>query len=145
MRHSVHMRIVRLAVVLLLASACAVGCAADGDSEEKPEGSAQEQFCDAFREFYERSSANAGAKDSEVVASMKAFAAKASKLEMPEEMSTDAQLGLATWIDLMNDVPDDANQAEVTALGEDLSDKQLAQLDAYHLYSNATCLSTGTS
>ena len=142
MRQAEHMKIARLATGLLLAGAFAVGCSPDADTPEEPEPSAQELFCEAFSDFYDRSSQNASATDAEVVASMKAFAAEASELEIPETMSTEAKLGLATWIDLMNDVPDDASQADVAALGERLSAKQNENLDAYYLYSNATCLST---
>lgn len=145
MRQSLHMRIVRLAAALFLAGACALGCAAGGDTEEKPEPSAQEQFCEAFREYYERSSQNSGSTDAEVISSMKAFAKQASELEMPEEMSAKARLGLATWIDLINEIDDDASQDEVSALGDGLSAKQLDQLDSYYLYSNATCLSTNSN
>lgn len=139
MRHSVPMRLFRLGVTLLLAGVCVVGCASE--AEKEPEASAEELFCAAFRDYYERSSEAGGQQDAEVVASMKAFAEEASSIEPPESMSSDAKAGLATWLTLMEDVPDDATQEDVAALGQDLSAKQVEQLDAYYLYSNARCLS----
>lgn len=139
MRHSVRMRLLRLTTGLLLVGAFAVGCA---DTEQEPEEpTAEERYCEAFRAYYERSSASEGQEDAEVIASMKTFAAEASELELPETMSADAQAGLRTWIELIDEVPDDASQDEVAALSADLSATQVEQLDAYYLYSNARCLS----
>lgn len=138
MRHSVHMRYLRGTVGLLLAGALAVGCSAE---EEPEEPSAEERYCAAFRDYYERSSDGGDKHDAEVVASMKTFAAEAAALELPDTMSADAQAGLKAWIDLIDEVPANASQDEVAALGQDLSAEQVEQLDAYYLYSNARCLS----
>ncbi|MBE7324555.1 hypothetical protein IEQ44_07815 [Nocardioides sp. Y6] len=132
------MRFLGLGVGLLLSAACLVGCA---EKEEPEQPSAEEVFCEAFRDYYERSSTNDQKDDAEVVASMKAFAAEAAQLEIPESMSQEASTGLQTWIQLMAKVPDDATQADVAALSNDLTAEQVEQLDAYYLYSNARCLS----
>lgn len=137
-RHPVRMRIVRLAAVLLVAGATLVGCS---DSEKEPEPSAQEEFCTAYRDFYEQSQSNQDASETEVVARMKGFATKLDGLEVPEEMSADAQKGLETWIDLMSDLPDDATEADVIALDQELSEQETGWLETYYLYSNAICLS----
>lgn len=139
MRHPVRMRFLGLSLSLLLAAACLVGCA---EEEEPEKPSAEEVYCDAFREYYERSSTNAEKDDSEVVASMKTFATDAAQLELPESMSSEARAGLQTWISLMAKVPDDATQDDVAELSQDLTPEQVEQLDAYYLYSNARCLST---
>ncbi|QCX26170.1 hypothetical protein [Nocardioides jishulii] len=132
------MRFVRLAAALVIAGAFVVGC---GNDDKEPEASPEEKFCSAFRDYYERSEKNAGEADSVIVASMKSFADEASELTLPDSMSADAKAGLKTWIALIADVPDDASQAEVAALGQDLSRKQVDQLDEYYLYANAKCLS----
>lgn len=132
------MRLFRLAAGLLVAGAFAVGCA---EEEKKPAPSAEELYCDAFRDYYERSSSSESQADSEVVASMKVFADEASDLEPPENMSKAARAGLRTWVKMIQKVPDDATQEEVVALSQKLSAKQVEQLDAYYLYSNARCLS----
>ncbi|GGD09835.1 hypothetical protein [Nocardioides daphniae] len=135
------MRFVRLAAALLLAGAVAVGC---GNGDAEPEATAEEKFCAAFRDYYERSEKNAGEKDAVIVASMKEFAEEADGLTPPKSMSSDAKAGLQAWIDLIADVPDDASQAEVAELSQKLSPKQIEQLDAYYLYANARCLSAAT-
>lgn len=132
------MRLFRLAAGLLVAGAFAVGCA---EEEKEPKPSAEELYCDAFRDYYERSSNSEAQKDSEVVASMKVFADQASDLEPPENMSKAARAGLRTWVEMIQKVPDDATQEDVVALSQQLSPKQVEQLDAYYLYSNARCLS----
>lgn len=142
MRHSVPMGFLRLATGLLLVGALAVGCAAE---EEPEQPSAEELYCQAFRDYYERTSTGGDQGDAEVIASMKIFAAEASRLDLPDSMSADAQAGLRTWIALIDEVPDDATQADVAALGQDLSAEQVEQLDAYYLYSNARCLSANSN
>ena len=136
------MRLIRLVTALALVGAVVVGCSSDEQPQPEPkQPSAEELYCEAFRDYYERSSRNAEKDDAEVIASMKTFASEASRLEIPESMSAEVRAGLATWISLIDEVPADANQGQVAALEQNLSPRQVKQLDAWNLCSNARCLS----
>lgn len=132
------MKIVRLAATLLIVGVALVGC---GSDEEKPEPTAQEKFCAAYRDFYEQSSKNPEASETEVVSRMKEFAATLDDLEPPAEMSEEAKTGMQTWIELIGDLPDDATQGDVVSLDSELSKKENAALRAYNDFGNVFCLS----
>lgn len=132
------MKIVRLAAALLIVGAALVGCGAD---KAEAEPTAQEEFCSAYRDFYDQSSANPDASESEVIARMKGFAATLEDLEAPPEMSDEAKEGMATWIELIGDLPDDATQNDVVTLDAQLSKKKSAALRAYNDFGNVVCLS----
>ncbi|WP_110240354.1 hypothetical protein [Nocardioides gilvus] len=136
------MKIVRLAATLLIVGVALVGCGAD---EEEPEPSAQDKFCAAYRDFYEQSSRDPGASDTEVVSRMKEFAATLDDLEPPEEMSGEAKKGMAIWIEMIGDLPDDASQDDVVSLNTELSKKESSRLRSYNDFGNVVCLSNGAS
>jgi len=136
------MKIVRLAATLLIVGVALVGC---GSDEEKPEPTAQEKFCAAYRDFYEQSSKKPEASETEVVSRMKDFADTLDDLEAPEEMSKEAKKGMETWIELIGDLPDDATQADVIAQNSELSKKKAAWLRAYSDFGNVFCLSNAAA
>lgn len=138
MRHSEPMKTVRLAATLLIAGVALVGC---GSDEAEPEPSAQEKFCVAYRDFYDQSSNNPDASETEVISRMKSFAATLENLEAPSEMSDEARKGMDTWIEMIGDLPDGATQDDVVALDTQLSRKKSSALRAYNDFGNVVCLS----
>lgn len=135
MVHSVPMRLVRVLAVLAC-TALVSACGGNGSS-----ASAQEQFCSEYRAFYKATKADQGTDEAATVRRMKDFATTLADLDAPEQMSKEAANGLDRLVSMFEGLDDNASQADVIALENDMSKSEIAELDAFYLYSNKTCIS----
>lgn len=140
MVHSLPMRLVRVLAVLACTAALVSAC---GDGE--PSASAQEKFCSEYRSFYKETKADQGTDEAATVRRMKDFATTLADLDVPEQMSKEAASGLDSLVSMFKGLDANATQADVIALEKGMSKPEIADLDAFYLYSNKTCISGDVS
>jgi len=128
-----------LPLAVVLVGSLALGCGAEED--EPAEVSTQQRYCDAYRDFFdERADQGSNASDTEVVATLKEWGRQSTEIGIPDDMGEEARAGHDIWSDLIAQVDDDADRAEVEALEAGLSRKQLGMVEEFFAYNDGTCL-----
>ncbi|WP_110180918.1 hypothetical protein [Nocardioides solisilvae] len=131
-------RLVRRLCAVLLVTAAATAC---GGEEETAGPSVEDRYCEAYQEFFaERAEHDMETTDAEVVATLKEWGTDLVEIGAPESMPEGARRGHATWSRLISEVDDDAEQADVVALEAELTERQMAEVEEFFAYNDATCL-----
>lgn len=124
------------AATLLLVAGSALGC---GGSEATSETS-QQDYCDAYNAYFDAMvDLGLDASDAEVVEQIKSWGEDLEELGPPEGMPEDARAGRATMLELIDQIDEDSTEEEVTAMTEDLTTEEQAQVSAYEEYNESAC------
>lgn len=125
---------------VVLTAGVLAGCGDEPAAETDPGPTRVEAYCLAYSEYFqERAALGPQAKDSEVIASMKGWAADLEGLEPPEEMSADALAGREKWLELVGQIDEDDTQEDVVALEQELSQQDMSQVQAFFSFNDEAC------
>ena len=142
-------RISLLAALVLLLGFLA-GCGNDsssGASDEAagdggaPTNASVEEFCGAFIDMIqEAGTGGADMSDADAVALAKKLANKLQEVGTPEDMPADARKGFELALQKINDLPDDATQAEMEAANAELTEEEKGYQKALSDYITEKCM-----
>lgn len=122
---------------LALAFGGLTGCG--GGDDGPPADASKDDFCANFQALDDDL---ADVEDADVPGAIKIIKDAISKIEetgTPEGIPDGARDGLQTTIDHINDLDDDASQADLDEVGESLSDTEQKNSDAFDDYLEKTC------
>lgn len=136
-----------IAASLVLVAGTVAGCGGDSSSSQDkaapsgpPTAASVSEFCGTFKTIGEDvAKLGKDAKDAEIVAALKKAGTSLDDTGTPKDISKDARAGYELTVKLISDLPDDATQAEVTKLGQNLSETQKKQQGAFNDYVSKTC------
>lgn len=120
---------------LALVAATAVGCGGG-----PPDDASTKDFCRNYEDFSKAlMELGQDAEDAEFVKTLKEAGAKFEETGTPEDATEEERAGYEVFIQLIEDVKDDASQEDLTKLEKDLSKDEQEQLDAFTAYVSETC------
>ena len=124
--------IASLALVLTGVSGC-------GDDGPPTDASATE-FCDTLGSFAEEAGALGEDPDpADMVDVLKSAGDEMAETGTPEDMPDDARAGFELVLDAIEELDDGASVEEIQGLGEDLSESEQKESDAFDKYLDETC------
>jgi len=118
------------------------GCGGDEESAAPAEQASKSEFCDAFNELLEGAST---ASHDDIAAQIKAVKEGAARLEevgAPAEMPDDAQHGFEVFVDAIQEIDDDAELADLDAVGDGMSAADEKDGEAYVTWAQTNCAPT---
>lgn len=138
------MKLALRAVGLMLVAGAAVGCGGGGNSPDEasapPDNASTQDFCKNYQDFSKAlMELGQDAEDAEFVKALKTAGAKFEETGTPEDATEGERAGYEVFIQLIEDVEDDASQKDLAQLEKDLSKEQQEQLDAFTAYVSETC------
>lgn len=139
------MKLALTAASLLLVAGGAVACGSDDDSSASDSGggTSTEEFCSAFGDFA-TSSFSGGISDPEaLVKQLKEGADELEDVGTPDDMPDRAREGLEVVLDAIDDLPDDADQADLAKIDEQLSDEDEAKGEEFSTWASDNCPDLG--
>ena len=127
-----------LAASLVLVGASAVACGGGGSSGA-PTDASEKDFCEGYQSLFSDMSGMTEASDKEIIAKIKDWGTTMQDTGTPEDISDDARAGFETTMKLIDDLDEDAKQADFEKLDDDLTKDETAQVDAFDTYTTDTC------
>jgi hypothetical protein len=130
---------------LALAASLALSLGACSDDEggsgsEAPANASKEEFCGAFNDLFDDVLAKASTDDSAAaVRALKKWAADIGEIGTPAEMPDDARNGFEVFVDQTRDLDEDATLADLEKFGEDVSDSDRADAEAFSDWTQDNC------
>lgn len=133
---------------LVLVAATALGCGGDGGGDEAseaettgaPENASTEEFCQNFTDFNTAvMQLGQDAKPTELIAALKDAGVKFEETGTPEGATTEQRAGFEVFVDMINDVDEDATEEELSKLESNLSAEEQEQLESFTTYVGETC------
>lgn len=130
-----------LALVALVPSLA--GCSGEGDdsaSSDPSSDASSEEFCAAFNGLFDEVMAEASAGDSAaMLRALKEWAADIEAVGAPEDMPEDARAGFELFVEQAKGLDEDATLADLERLGEDLSESDRADGEAFGEWARENC------
>lgn len=128
-----------IAASLVLVAGTTVGCGAGGSSSS-PDSASTDDFCTAYNSLFESfSGATATPSDAESVKAIRDWADKMKEAGTPSDIPDDARHGFELVLDTIDKVDDNASQADIQKLGDDLSADDKKASEAFGAYATKTC------
>ena len=127
-----------LVASLVLVGGSAVACGGGGASGA-PTDASEKDFCEGYQSLFSDMSGMTEASDKEIIAKIKDWAATMEKTGTPEDISDDARAGFETTLSLIDDLDDDAKQADFEKIDDGLSEAETKQVDEFDTYTTDTC------
>ncbi len=127
-----------LAATLVLVGGSVVACGGGG-AEGAPTDASEKDFCGGYQSLFSDMSGMTEASDKEVIAKIKDWGTTMQETGTPEDISDDARAGFETTMSLIDDLDEDAEQADFEKLDDDLTKDETAQVDAFDTYTTDTC------
>lgn len=128
---------------LALALGGLAGCSGDddgGSGAAAPDDASQEEFCAAFNNLFDDVLAKATSSDSAaMVRALKDWAAEIGEIGTPAEMPDDARHGFEVFVDQAREIDEDATLADLERFGEDVSESDRADADAFSDWTQGSC------
>ncbi len=134
-----HALIAATFVVAGLTAGCGGDDGADKGTETAPKAASTEEFCTAYTSLFESFSAGETPSDEEAVTALKTWATDLEETGTPEEIPADARRGFDLIITTVDGLEDDATQADIQKLTEDMSTEEQADSTAFGSYAQTTC------
>jgi hypothetical protein len=146
------MKLALTAASLLLVAGGAVACGSDDDSSASDSGSdsgggggtSTEEFCSAFGDFATSSFSGGISDPAALVKQLKEEADKLEDVGTPDDMPDRAKEGLEVVLDAIDDLPDDADQADLAKIDEQLSDEDEAKGEEFSTWVSDNCPDLGS-
>jgi hypothetical protein len=128
-----------LAVVASLA-ACN-GDSGGGSGSAAPDDASRDDFCSAFNSLFDTvlSSATSGGDIGKAIAALKEWAADIEDVGTPADMPDDARHGFELFVEQAKGLDEDASMEELQNLGEDLSEADQADGEAFGDWTTKNC------
>jgi hypothetical protein len=118
------------------------GCGGDdGGSSSAPDDASKTDFCEAFNGFYEKvvSQATESADSSAMIKALKEWAGDIEDVGTPSEMPEDARHGFELFIEAAKDIDDNASIEDLQNIGDDLSDADQKDGQAFSDWTTDNC------
>jgi hypothetical protein len=118
------------------------GCSGDsaGGGSSAPDDASTKDFCAAFNGFYEKVVSRATDADSAaMIAALKDWAGDIEDVGTPSEMPEEARHGFELFIAAANDIDDDATLEDLQNIGDDLSDADQKDGQAFSDWTTDNC------
>lgn len=129
-----------LAGLALAASMTACGGSEGGSGSSAPDNASTSDFCDGFNGLFEKVLAEGASDDSSaMISALKDWAGEMEDIGTPSDMSDDARNGFELFIDQAKDLDEDATLDDLQNLGEDLSDSDQADGEAFAEWTEKNC------
>lgn len=118
----------------------------EGSADGPPTDATVEEFCGTFLELIEKASQQGSdVSDADAIKLVKEAADSLSAVGTPADIPEDARRAFEKAIELINSVPDDATQAEMESIADDLTAEQQQDLQALTAYVTQTCMAPSAS
>jgi hypothetical protein len=115
-------------------------CGGDGGGSSASDDASQEDFCKAFNGFYEKVVSKATDADtSDMVKALQEWAADIEDVGTPSEMPDDARHGFEVFVDAAKDIDEDAALGDLQNLGDDLSEGDQKDGEAFSDWTTSHC------
>lgn len=125
---------------LALVAGLATGCGGGGGATDASE----QDFCDSFTGIVASLQAVESGDVQAQVEQLKESVGELEETGTPEGIPDDARAGFEQFTGLVADLDDDVSEDEIGGLGEDLSDGEEAELEAFQTYASDTCAAAPT-
>ena len=132
------------AASLALLMGTTVGCSEDSPDQPSqaapPDDASTEEFCQNYQDFSAAlMKLGQDAEDADFVKALKAAGEDFEATGTPEDVSEDERAGYEVFIQLIEDVEDDATQEDLQKMEQDLSEEEQKQLEGFTAYVSQTC------
>lgn len=129
-----------LAGLALATSLTACGGSDGGSGASAPDDASASDFCDGFNGLFEKVLAQAASGDSSaMITALKGWAGDMEDIGTPSDMPDDARRGFELFIDQAKDLDEDATLDDLQNLGDDLSDDDQADGEAFSSWTTENC------
>ncbi|WP_296604940.1 hypothetical protein [Nocardioides sp.] len=130
-----------LAGLALAASMTACGGSDDGGAgSSAPDNASTSDFCDGFNGLFEKVLAQGASGDSSaMITALKDWAGDMEDIGTPSDMPDDARNGFELFIDQAKDLDEDATLDDLQNLGDDLSESDQADGEAFAGWTEKNC------
>jgi hypothetical protein len=129
-----------LAGLALVASLTACGGSDGGSGSAAPDDASTDDFCGGFNGLFEKVLAQATSGDSSaMIAALKDWAGDMEDIGTPSDMPDDARHGFELFVEQAKDLDEDATLADLEKLGEDFSEEDQADGEAFSAWTEANC------
>lgn len=127
-------------MALVLAGLTGCGGDDDGGGSSASGDASTDDFCAAFNGLYEKVLTQASEADSaDMIKALKEWAADIEDVGTPDEMPEDARHGFEVFVDTAKDIDDDATLDDLQNLGDDLSEKDEKDGEAFSDWTTENC------
>jgi hypothetical protein len=127
-------------MALVLGGLTGCGGSDDGGGSSASDDASKADFCEAFNGFYEKIvAAGADASSSEMIQTLKEWAADIEDVGTPSEMPEDARRGFEDFVDAARDIDDDATFEDLRELGNDLREEDDKDGEAFGDWTTENC------
>lgn len=137
MTHAVR----RLAAAGLVAAAL-TACSDDsgGGGSAAPDDASVEEFCETFNGLFERVlSEDVAGDQAAMVRALREWARDIEEVGTPSDIPDDARHGFELFVEQAQEIDEDASLADLEKLGEDLSEADQADGDAFSDWAQDSC------
>jgi len=118
----------------------------ESSADGPPTDATVEEFCGTFLELIEKASQQGSdVSDADAIKLVKEAADSLTAVGTPADIPEDARRAFEKAIELIDSVPDDATQAEMEAIADDLTAEQQQDLQALTAYVTSTCMGPSAS
>jgi predicted small secreted protein len=135
-----------IAASLVLVAGTVAGCGGDSSSQDKaapsgpPTDASVSEFCGTFKSIgQDVAKLGKDAKDTEIVAALKKAGTQLDDTGTPTSISSSARQGFEITVKLIEDLDDNATQADIGKIDDGLSATQKKQETAFNEYVAKTC------
>ncbi|MCW2774625.1 MAG: hypothetical protein JWN91_2951 [Nocardioides sp.] len=129
-----------MALVLGGLTGCGGGSGGGGGGASAPDDASKKDFCAAFNGFYEKVVSQATDADSaSMIKALKEWAGDIEDVGTPSEMPEEARHGFELFIAAANDIDDDATLEDLQIIGDDLSDADQKDGQAFSDWTTDNC------
>ena len=138
MNHAARRRTRTLAAagaLVLLGSLTA--CGDDGDGA--PTSASEGDFCDAVAEVFAGAGLDEDASTEDQIETLKGAVEDLADVGTPEGIPDDARNGFEVFVKLVDEVESDMSEAELENMGDELSDQDEKDFEAFTSYAFETC------
>lgn len=129
-----------LAGMALAAALTACGGSDEGGSEAAPDDASTSDFCEGFNGLFEKVVGQATSGDSSaMISALKDWAADMEDIGTPSDMPEDARNGFEVFLEQAKDLDEDASLDDLQNLGDDLSEGDQADGEAFGAWTEENC------
>ncbi len=129
-----------LAGLALAASLTACGGSDGGSGSAAPDDASKDDFCEGFNGLFEKVLAQATSGDSSaMITALKDWAGDMEDVGTPSDMPDDARRGFELFVEQAKNLDEDATLADLETLGEDFSDADQADGEAFSAWTEENC------
>lgn len=130
--------------LLLLAPLAACGGGdGGGDAGSAPENASTDEFCTSYNSLYESlmsaSPGEGGDQQGAAIQALRDWTEKMRDTGTPDDMPEDARQGFELILDTASDIEADATMEDLQNLGDDLSDSEREQTEAFTTWAQEEC------